>query len=272
MKPSIRLSVLILVFAAGCSDRGSAPAAGGSGAGGTSSDPVPCFPDEGPVVMKIDGVPVPKGALTRYLAMVKARTPAYSDRSAGLVVSENILIPMACLYAQYKDRIPDLSSRAWTAWKRLESGEDFATVVNSTAAHHGAKEKGGIVGTLGRQQQDGGGGMNPAMEDAVFSTPVGSHSRPFFSVLGIQIVKVTKEIAGTSARLDQREVAQIVFHLDPEVERTSLAVRKADQASEEAASKALGEYQQAFVKAKEKAKVEVLDTAYLDWVYPYRRG
>jgi hypothetical protein len=269
-------ALLLFVAASACAAQTEVPpkAAGDAARPSASAERgiVPCFAQqEGPEVLRIDGVPVPRQAALHFRDSIKARTPGFSDKAAGMKAVEEILVPQAAMYGAYRDRVGELSKRAWSAWERLEKGSQFTDVAKVVSHDPNSRNKGGMVGLVGRSVE-GAPGLVPPVEDVVFSLPVPGTSRPFFEPKGILIVKVTKEVPGTTGpRSEQRELSQILFFIDPTVEAALVAVRETDKATIEAAQKAITDFHRKYQKLKDDARIEVVDESFRDWVYPFRR-
>jgi peptidyl-prolyl cis-trans isomerase D len=69
--------------------------------------------------------------------------------------------------------------------KRLEAGEDFATLARAMSQDPASAEQGGDLGWFGRGQ------MVPAFEKAAFETPVGKLAPVVESEFGVHVVQVT---------------------------------------------------------------------------------
>ena len=73
--------------------------------------------------------------------------------------------------------------------KRLDAGEDFATVAKEVSIDSGSAPNGGSLGCVAR------GITVKEFEDALFATPVGSVSKPVQTQFGYHVIKVTDKKA-----------------------------------------------------------------------------
>ncbi|KAB2330507.1 foldase [Cytobacillus depressus] len=80
--------------------------------------------------------------------------------------------------------------------KKLNAGEDFATLAKSYSSDESSSPSGGELGYFGR------GEMVQEFEDAAFSLDVGKISDPIKSEYGYHVIKVTDKKAGKAANFD----------------------------------------------------------------------
>ena len=116
--------------------------------------------------------------MDRYARSISADTITVSDEDlAAEFTAYNSKVSARYLYAKTEQE-------AWSLRKELEHGETFATLAREVFADPGLANNGGYLGTFGW------GDMDPALEDAAFTLPVGKISDPIRLNMGYAIVRV----------------------------------------------------------------------------------
>lgn len=235
-----------LVVCFGCSDGGD----GGEQVAPRTApgNDVPCFPDEGTVVLEVSGVPITDATVDRLTGVHRARNPGLSTMAAKRFALEDAII-QAAVYGQYRENVPAASKRAWELHARLVGGENFAALAKAES-HCPTKARSGRLGgdattdrPIGRSLPGAPSGIATVIEDVLFSTEPGKFTEPFASFLGLHILLVREEIPGAEARLDTRKASHILVAWD-----------QADYDS--------GDLMKAAKKHKDTARVEIRDKAY----------
>ncbi|MHB0980437.1 MAG: peptidylprolyl isomerase [Thermoleophilia bacterium] len=88
-------------------------------------------------------------------------------------------------------------AEAEAARKRLQSGEDFATLARELSEDAGSKEQGGDLGEVSK------GVMVPAFEESVFSLKVGELSQPVKTQFGYHLIEVESLNEAKQLTLDE---------------------------------------------------------------------
>lgn len=190
------------------------PAPGEAGAGAVV---LPCFPDDGPGVLEIRGVPVPAAAIHRMARLKQARNPSLSVAYATSLAVEEALLPQAMTYALYRDRLPDMMRRLDVIREQLAIGASFEEVARESSEDPTSGPNGGLLGEMARKSPFNQEGMIESVEDVAFALAVGERSPPFLSPLGIHILEVRGETPNPlRPELTKREVAHILVAFESE--------------------------------------------------------
>jgi len=96
------------------------------------------------------------------------------------------------------------------ARKRIEAGEDFATVAEEVSSDPGTKEQGGLLGTFGR------GTMVTEFEEAAFALSVGELSAPVVTPFGVHLIRLDEKLAPelVSEEKAQEEIARDILRIE----------------------------------------------------------
>jgi hypothetical protein len=229
---------------------------------------VPCFEDAGEPVLRVAGIGVPAQSIERYAALLARKYPGMSQDTLRMRTIEDVIVPLAALYAQHAADIPRMSLRARGAADRLARGDAFEAVAADVGDDLSARQ-GGAYGTVTRTK-DSLANLPEPMEIAVFAAKAGAVVGPFASKVGFQFVKVDKVNASPDGGTEQREVRQILIHYDAEMAQRmrEVDIKRADLKD------LVDGWQAAFTNASrqaiEAAPVEVLDPSWGRFVYPYR--
>lgn len=265
------LSLLCALLLSACGPKDAAPAQGGSTQAPTAAKvaAVPCFDVAGDPVLRIEGVPVPAAAIEQFAALLARKHTGMSREALRMRAIEDIVVPLAALYAHHRARIPDMSARARSAADRLARGDAFEAVAADVGDDLSARQ-GGSYGTVSRSK-DSTASLPEPMELAVFAAARGAVVGPFASKVGFQFVKVGKIVQSADGAVEQRDVHQILIHYDA---KFAAELRKVDVKRPDL-KELVDRWQAAFTNesrtAIEAAKVEVLDPSWASAVYPYRR-
>jgi len=240
---------------------------------GKSGPTLKVFPEEGPIALEIDGVPVPAKTIERYIAIYKIRLPGSSEKTVRRQAIEEGIIPVAALYSKNRADLGVLSERAWQAWNRLERGEQWNTVVVDAGDDPNAVAN---FGSQGIRRRLGVAGLSPLHaieEEEAFACSDDGHSKPFVTPLGVLVVRAAKptRLPGQSDAEVQREVFRILFAWDPEYRGLlgSFDVNMSD-AEKEAFGRQLRTKKERMKRQIKAAKVKVLDESYRGVIYGSR--
>jgi len=201
---------------------------GGAGAGGDSAGahgaeiPLPCFADDGPILCRVDGIPVPEATWERYRAFYRGRNPEWSDRQVDLETLRLLIIPRAVRYALAGERVREISRKAWDAYDRIVAGDDFRTVCRDFATTAEERENAGRTGTYERGKEDGTLGAEFILR--MWRQPVMVPSRPFIEYYGAVILQVTEEKKGDKT---ERVVRALVIPFFDETNKPSRDLNEA---------------------------------------------
>ncbi len=259
-----------------------------SGAGGTESETqapvspaehadhplVKPFKEEGPAALRVDGVPVPKATLERYKQIYKIRRPTVSDKTLMREVIEEGIVPLAAMYAHYaKTDIAELSRRAWAAHERLEAGEQWGVVLADVSDDPNKSIQFGSIGVRQRLSVPGLAPPSPEVEERAFSQAMNTHSEPFCTDKGVEIVLAKNEVrsAGRTEAQATREIYSILFLWDAGY-RELLAQwgpGRSEAEAEEFKAK-VARFKEGMKRRIRAARIEVLDEEYRSVIYPFR--
>jgi hypothetical protein len=235
---------------------------------------LPAFSDAGPIALKIDGVPVPKATIDRYLAIWKIRRPQTSNKTLLREAIEQGIVPIAAMYAEYsKADIAELSARAWTAHARLERGEQWDVVIADMSDDPNKGISKGSIGIRRRLAVPGLPLISAEIEQRAFEMKIDQYSEPFCTDKGVEIVRAINEIRlpdqGESEV--QREIFSALFVWGADY-REHLASWSLDKPEEEveAFKRKLKGLQEQMKRRIRKARVEIVDETYRGLLYPFR--
>lgn len=287
--------IVLAVLLGACSDKADSGSSGGNGSAGSPSGqekpdggaseaeryPVgqsgptlkPFGDDAGPIALEIDGVPVPKSTIDRYVRIWKMRQPGTSDKTILRAAIEEGIVPLAAMYAKNKDDVGILSERAWQAWKRLEAGEQWNVVAAEESDDPNAPVNFGSQGIRRRLAVPGLPPVHPEIEQRAFSRPDEKHHEPCITPLGIVIVRAAKEtrLPNQSDGEIQREIFRILFAWDPDYRAM---LRSFDpswpEARQQAFADRLKRHKEGMKRRIKAAKVKVLDESYRGVIYGFR--
>ena len=232
------------------------------------------FVDEGPIALEVDGVPVPKATLERYLALWKVRRPQTSDKTLIREAIEEGVVPIAAMYAAFSESdIAQLSARAWAAHGRLKSGEQWDVVLADTSDDPNKAVAKGSIGIRRRLAVPGLASPSAEIEQRAFEMELDAVSEPFCTEKGVQIVTARNEVRlpdQSEAEL-QREIFTLLFAWGADY-RSHLAEWTSGKSDEEveAFKTKLKGFQEQMKRRIRKAKVRIVDESYRDVVYPFR--
>ena len=235
---------------------------------------IKAFKDDGPIALRVDGVPVPKATIDRYLGIYQVRRPTASEKTLLREAIEDGIIPVAAMYANYAEAdLPELSSRAWAAHARLESGEQWPVVLADVSDD---PNKGIQKGSLGIRQRLAVAGLAPPcaeVEERAFAQPEDAHSEPFCTDKGVEVIMARDEVRtpGRPEAQVTREIFSILFLWDASY-RELLAKWEPGKSEQEAdAFKAkVSRTKEGMKRRIRAARVEVVDEAYRPVIYPFR--
>lgn len=275
----VPILILAVAVVAGCSDRTSSDD-DGSGKPDQPDQPLAtgpvlkAFADEGPIALKVDGVPVPKATIDRYLKIWKIRRPKTSDKTLLRMAIEEGVVPIAAMYAEHAGAdVEELSRRAWTAHARLERGEQWGVVVAEMSDDPNKEATKGSIGIRRRLEVPGLTAPSPEIEHHAFELKLDKHSEPFCTEKGIEIVRPTNEVRLPSQEEAevQREIFHVLFAWGEEY-RAHLAAWDPEKSPEEveAFKSKLKRLQEKMKRRIRAARIEVLDETYRGLIYPFR--
>lgn len=235
---------------------------------------LPAFLDEGPIALKIDGIPVPRATIDRYLAIWKIRRPRASDKTLLREAIEEGIVPIAAMYAEYSEAdIAELSARAWTAHARLERGEQWDVVIAEMSDDPNKENYKGSIGMRRRLAVPGLALVSAEIEQRAFEMKLEQYSEPFCTDKGVEIVRAINEVRlpNQGEAEVQREIFSLLFAWGAEY-REHLAAWGLGKPEEEveAFKGKLKRLQEQMKRRIRRARVEVLDETYRSLVYPFR--
>ncbi len=220
-------------------------------------------------MLRIAGVPVPAAAIEQFATLLARKHAGMSPEALRMRAIEDVVVPLAAMYAHHRERIQEMSARARSAADRLARGDAFEAVAADVGDDLSARQ-GGSYGTVSRSK-DSTASLPEPMELAVFAATRGAVVGPFASKVGFQFVKVGKIVQSADGAVEQRDVHQILIHYDA---KFAAELRKVDVKRPDL-KELLDGWQAAFTNesraAIEAAKVEVLDPSWAPSVYPFRR-
>ena len=120
----------------------------------------------------------------------------YKDHAAEFDKKDEVTVREIVLLAETPDKQAARRDEVKAVLQRLRSGEDFAAVAEQVS-ESGTKEKGGLLGTVGR------GDLSQALESAAFSMQAGEVSDALETPYGFHILKVESRTVGERASLDE---------------------------------------------------------------------
>lgn len=230
--------------------------------------PIPCFPGTGPVVLRVNGVPIDESSIVRFEAMMRQRTPGMSAETVRRKTIEEVVVPMAALYAGHKQRIDEMSRRIRTASDRIARGDSFEAVALDTGDDLSARA-GGVYGAVTRANA-GLAQLPPVLEERVFSASVGIATEPFAGLVGFQIVRVDKSIGASDPKTEQREMRHILVHYDAAMAKNMRKVDLKHPQLKELIEQWQGEFTERSRRLIENARIEVVDPVWRPLIYPFR--
>lgn len=229
--------------------------------------PLPCFPDDGPVALVVEGTPVPEKAILRYVELLRLRHPRLSDRSLLRKALEEGIIPQAAMYGMHKNRIAELTKKAGKIKEQLDSGKAFEKVSVDFSDDPGRLSNNSEIGEFARTGV-AGASLSLALEDVAFKMKKGTVSAAVVSPVGIQFVKVLDIVPNADPRLERRKLAHILMHYNADYSKALRAFRPGVE--DPAAAKIIGEIGDRTRRGVMAARAEVRMEKYRGALYPYR--
>lgn len=119
---------------------------------------------------------------------------------------EKVRIRLIFFAGDVKDNLQktDIEARAEEVMQMIEAGKDFAKIA-SEFSEDASKEAGGDLGYVSR------GSVLKEIEDVVFDMKSGEVSKPFWSSVGLHIVKLEDRIEGSEVKEIRDEIKSILF-------------------------------------------------------------
>jgi len=232
---------------------------------------IPCFSEKGPIAFRVEGVDVPKATVDRFVGIWKIRMPSMSDKTRLRNAIEKGIVPIAALYARYRSEVPEMSKRAWKAYRRLKKGEKWDVVAKEESDDPNRFGTAGSVGIRRRLYTPGLAPPGDLVEDVGFAVPLDGFSQPFATQLGIQIVSARSEEKKADPAETTREILRVLGAWDAEY-RAFLQKYPHDgtEAEREAAGAQLQSYKARYRRVIAAARVELLERSYESAFYPFR--
>lgn len=119
---------------------------------------------------------------------------------------EKVRIRLIFFEGDAKDNLQktDIEAKAGEVMQMIEAGEDFAKIA-SEFSEDASKEVGGDLGYISR------GSVLKEIEDVVFDMKSGEVSKPFWSSVGLHIVKLEDRTEGSEIKEIRDEIKGILF-------------------------------------------------------------
>ncbi len=119
---------------------------------------------------------------------------------------EKVRIRLIFFAGDAKDNLQktDIEAKAEEVMQMIEAGEDFAKIA-SEFSEDASKEVGGDLGYVSR------GSVLEEIEDVVFDMKSGEVSKPFWSSVGLHIVKLEDRTEGSEVKKIRDEIKGILF-------------------------------------------------------------
>lgn len=119
---------------------------------------------------------------------------------------EKVRIRLIFFAGDAKDNLQktDIEAKAGEVMQMIEAGEDFAKIA-SEFSEDASKEVGGDLGYISR------GSVLKEIEDVVFDMKSGEVSKPFWSSVGLHIVKLEDRTEGSEVKEIRDEIKGILF-------------------------------------------------------------
>lgn len=231
---SVLLAACVLL-AGGCSEEDAPPPDAGAGNPGRDHTPetredlpdvdLQCFTAGGGVAFHVDGVPVPRGSFERFTKGMRRINPEATEYQCQLAALEKVIMPLAAVYARFREHVPRMETRMQEILNELESGRPFSEV----AARHGDLPKlSGRAGDLGFLPMKGSlKGLEPVTRIRIWELEVGETSEPFLDLGGAALIRVEDERAGAAADNPERKVRAIFLRYETDSTEWQRVVRKA---------------------------------------------
>ena len=120
----------------------------------------------------------------------------YKDHPTEFDKKDEVTVREIVLLADTPDKVAARRDEVKGILERIRAGEDFAAVAQQVS-ESGTKDKGGLLGTVGR------GDLSQALEAVAFSLPAGQVSDALETPYGFHILKVETRQVSERASLDE---------------------------------------------------------------------
>jgi len=153
-------------------------------------------------VFEVDGRPITTGELNAWVAWLRTFRRASVDIDLRDALAA--LIPIKAAEAAHQDALASMRARLEEARKRLDAGETMAKVARMFGDEDPLAPEGGPF-RVGRQ------GLQPGLERAAHSGKVGEIQGPFFTVEGLQLLRIVSYHRMGDPKDDWSEVERILI-------------------------------------------------------------